>query len=254
MSRGELQVVAGAGFALVAAALAWRVRLGLARDILVAAARAAVQLAAVGAVIAAVFGAPGLAFAFVGAMVVTAAATSGGRLRPVHRARLRAAAAIALPALTVVGVLLAVGAFAATPRAGVPTAAILIGGAMTATTLTGRRLVEGLRADADEVEARLCLGDDVRSALAPVVRRAVVTALVPLIDQTRSVGLVTLPGTFVGLVLGGASPAVAARTQLVVLLALLLVELLAALTITELVLRTVIAPGDRVEPLPADRR
>ena len=73
----------------------------------------------------------------------------------------------------------------------------------------------------------------------------------PAIDQTRSVGLVTLPGTFVGLVLGGASPAVAARTQLVVLLALLLVELLAALAITELVLRAVIAPGDRVEPLPA---
>ena len=39
--------------------------------------------------------------------------------------------------------------------------------------------------------------------------------------------------------------------QLVVLLALLLVELLAALAITELVLRAVIAPGDRVEPLPA---
>jgi putative ABC transport system permease protein len=135
----------------------------------------------------------------------------------------------------------------------VPTAAILIGGAMTATTLTGRRLVEGLRAEADEVEARLCLGDDVRSALAPVVRRAVSTGLIPAIDQTRSVGLVTLPGTFVGLVLGGASPAVAARTQLVVLLALLLVELLAALAITELVLRTVIAPGERVEPLPPAR-
>ena len=167
------------------------------------------------------------------------------------RAAARAAVAIALPALSVVGVLLAVGAFAATPRAGVPTAAILIGGAMTATTLTGRRLVEALGGEGDEVETRLSLGDDVRTALAPLVRRAVTTGLVPAIDQTRSVGLVTLPGTFVGLVLGGASPAVAARTQLVVLLALLLVELLAALAITELVLRTVIAPGDRVEPLPA---
>ena len=250
MTRGELQVLAAAGFAAIAVALAWRLRLGLARELAVAAVRAAVQLAAVGAIIAAVFGAPPLAFAFVAAMVATAAATSGSRLRGVPRASARAAVAIALPALSVVGVLFAVGAFAATPRAGVPTAAILIGGAMTATTLTGRRLIEALRGEGDEVEARLSLGDDVRTALAPLVRRAVTTGLVPAIDQTRSVGLVTLPGTFVGLVLGGASPAVAARTQLVVLLALLLVELLAALAITELVLRTVIAPGDRVEPLP----
>jgi putative ABC transport system permease protein len=251
MTRGELQVLAAAGFAVVAVALAWRLRLGLARELAVAAVRAAVQLAAVGAIIAAVFGAPALAFVFVAAMVATAAATSGSRLRGVPRAAVRAAVAIALPALSVVGVLLAVGAFAATPRAGVPTAAILIGGAMTATTLTGRRLVEALGGEGDEVETRLSLGDDVRTALAPLVRRAVTTGLVPAIDQTRSVGLVTLPGTFVGLVLGGASPAVAARTQLVVLLALLLVELLAALAITELVLRTVIAPGDRVRPLPA---
>ena len=48
----------------------------------------------------------------------------------------------------------------------------------------------------------------------------------PAIDQTRNVGIVTLPGTFVGLVLGGASPAEAARIQLTVLLTLLAVELL----------------------------
>ena len=87
MTRGELQVLAAAGFAVVAVALAWRLRLGLARELAVAAVRAAVQLAAVGAIIAAVFGAPALAFVFVGAMVLTAAATSGARLRGVPRAR-----------------------------------------------------------------------------------------------------------------------------------------------------------------------
>ena len=35
-----------------------------------------------------------------------------------------------------------------------------------------------------------------------------------MIDQTKNVGLVSLPGTFVGLILGGASPAEAARLQL----------------------------------------
>jgi putative ABC transport system permease protein len=138
------------------------------------------------------------------------------------------------------------GAVVATPRAIVPTAGILLGGAMAATSLTGHRLLEGVAEGLDAIETRLALGDDVRRALAPVVRGAVVTGLVPAIDQTRSVGLVTLPGTFVGLVLGGASPATAARTQLVVLLALLLVELVAALLISEAISRAVTAPGERV--------
>ena len=71
----------------------------------------------------------------------------------------------------------------------------------------------------------------------------------PAIDQTRSVGLVTLPGTFVGLVLGGASPASAARVQLLILLALLAVELAAAALLTEFVQRAAVAPGERVRRL-----
>ena len=70
----------------------------------------------------------------------------------------------------------------------------------------------------------------------------------PVIDQTTTVGLVTLPGTFVGLVLGGASPAEAARIQLVVLLALLAVEVVAALLVSRLVVAGLTRPGERIVP------
>jgi putative ABC transport system permease protein len=250
LSAGALQVVCGAGFALVAALAAWRLRLGIARDVLVAALRAGVQLAAVGALIALVFRVEVLALAFLAAMVATAGLTSGGRMRGVPRARARAVAAIGAPALAAAGILVGVGAFAATPEAAIPAAGILIGGAMTATTLAGRRLLEALGTDHDLIETRLALGDRVRDALAPTVRGAVTSALVPAVDQTRNVGLVTLPGTFVGLVLGGASPAEAARVQLCVLLALLAVELASAAVIAELILRTRTLPGERLrEPV-----
>jgi len=234
VSQEALQIVAAAGFAVVAVLSAWWLRLGLTRELAWASARAAVQLTVVGALIALVFRVEALAVAFVAAMLLTAALTSGGRLRIVPGARRRAAVAIGVPALAAVGLLLLIGAFDATPRATIPTAGILIGGAMTAATLTGRRLLEGLEDDAEEIEARLSLGDDAHTALRPVLRRAVTTGLVPAIDQTRSVGLVSLPGTFVGLVLGGASPAEAARVQLTVLLALLAVEVMAALTVARL--------------------
>jgi len=249
VSTAVVQVLVAVLFAAVAAGLAVRLRLGLGREIVIAAARAILQLAVVGAVIAAVFRFPALSAVFVAAMATAAAVTAGGRLHGLPRPRLRGLLAIAPPALAATGLLVLVGAFEATPRAIVPTAGILLGGAMAAATLTGRRLLEGLRDEHDAVETRLALGDDVRTALAPVIRRAVVTGLVPAIDQTRSVGLVTLPGTFVGLVLGGASPATAARTQLVVLLALLLVELLAALLISAAIARAATAPGERVVPI-----
>jgi putative ABC transport system permease protein len=248
VSSGVLQVACGAGFVALAAVLAWRLRLGLSRQLVVAAVRAGVQLAAVGALIALVFRVTPLAIAFVAAMIGTAAFTSGGRLAGVRHGRARAVVAIGVPSVAAAAVLIAAGAFAATPRAAIPTAGILIGGAMTATTLTGRRLIEGLDADEDAIETRLALGDRLRDALAPTIRQAITTGLVPAIDQTRNVGLVTLPGTFVGLVLGGASPASAARVQLTVLLTLLAVELLSSVTIAELIVRTRIAPGERLEP------
>lgn len=89
-------------------------------------------------------------------------------------------------------------------------------------------------------------------AFAPCLRAAITTAPVPAVDQTRSIRLVTLPGTFVGLLHGVAAPARAAATQLVILLALLAVELLAVELVAALLVATGLPPradrpGDRLE-------
>ncbi|MDA0178942.1 ABC transporter permease [Solirubrobacter phytolaccae] len=249
MSDVLVQGLAGIALAVVAVALAWRLGLGLSKELALAATRAVVQLTAVGAVIVAIFEIPALAFAFVAVMLTTAAFTAGRRIGGIPNGRVWAFVAIATPALTATGFLLAVGAFDFTPRAAVPTAGILIGGGMAAVSLTGRRMTEELESAHAEIEARLCLGDSARDALRPSIRRAIHTALTPAIDQTRSVGLVTLPGAFVGLLLGGAKPAEAASTQLVVLLSLLAVELAAAALLATFVQRAAVAPGERVRRL-----
>ncbi|MEE3919562.1 ABC transporter permease [Micromonospora sp. BRA006-A] len=87
----------------------------------------------------------------------------------------------------------------------IPIAGILTGGAMTATSLAGRRFNDDLRARRGEVEAALALGLPPRDAVLLVCRPAASQALIPALDQTRTVGLVTLPGAFVGVLLGGAS-------------------------------------------------
>jgi putative ABC transport system permease protein len=247
------QVVVAVGLVLAAIALSRATRLGLERDIAVVAARAIVQLGIVGLVVTVVFEHVGLSAVFVAVMLVAAAITSAKRVPGVPRAPLVAATAIGTPALAALGILLAAGAFPATPRGIIPVAGILIGGAMAAVSLSGRRLVEELHDRIDEIEARLALGAPAREALHPAVRRAVTTGLVPVLDQTRTVGLVALPGTFVGLILGGASPAEAARVQLTVLLSLIAVELAAALLLARLVTTASVAPGERVVPPPPAR-
>lgn len=244
------QVAVAVGLVLGAIALSALARLGLERELAVVALRAIVQLTAVGLLVTLVFEHVSLAAGFVVVMLGAASLTSGKRLEglPRARARLLAAVAIGAPALAALGVLLAAGAFPATPRGIVPVAGILIGGAMAAVSLTGRSMVQELGDRIDEIEARLALGASARAALEPSLRRAVHTALVPAMDQTRNVGLVTLPGTFVGLILGGASPGEAARVQLTVLLALLAVELVAALLLARLVAAHAVAPGERVVP------
>jgi putative ABC transport system permease protein len=252
------QVIVAAGLVVLAIVLSRIGRLGVERDLTLAALRAAAQLAAVGALIALVFEHAGLAAAFVALMLATATFTAGRRLQGVPDATLRGGAAIAAGAATGLVPLLVTGAFDTTPRELVPVAGILIGGAMVATSVTGRRLAEQVADDLTAIEVRLTLGVPAREALAPAVRRAAVTGLIPAIDQTKNVGLVTLPGTFVGLVLGGASPAEAARVQLVVLLTLLAVQVVAALAVARLVVAGLTAPGERVVPptarVPSSRR
>lgn len=68
-----------------------------------------------------------------------------------------------------------------------------------------------------------------------MARPAAALALVPGLDQTRTVGLVTLPGAFVGVLLAGASPVQAAAVQVLVLIALLLVQVLAVTVTVELI-------------------
>ena len=59
-------------------------------------------------------------------------------------------------------------------------------------------------------------------------------AVLPNLDQTKSTGLVTLPGAFVGALFGGASPVEAAQFQLVVLAAIMLSMLVCGWVVTRL--------------------
>ncbi len=214
------------------------------RPVAVASLRAAAQLAGVSAILVAVVRSLWLSAAFVTVMVGIATVTAAGRatglplLAPDRRRRLPPVAlAVIAGAVPVAALVVVSGAVPLRGIALIPIAGILIGGAMTAASLSGQRVRDELRSRRGEVEAALALGLLRRDAVLEIVRPAAATALVPPLDQTRTVGLVTLPGAFVGVLLGGGSPLEAGAAQLLVLVGLLAAEVVAVWVITELVAR-----------------
>ncbi|HEX5595983.1 MAG TPA: ABC transporter permease [Micromonosporaceae bacterium] len=225
-------LLALAGYAGLTAVLGG---LGVGRQIVTASLRAVGQLAAVSAVIVGVLGSAWLTAGFILLMYTVASVTATGRMKAEPRGWWGAPAAIAAGVAPVLAALLLSGLVPLRTVSVLPIAGILIGGAMTATTLCGRRTLEELRTRYGEYEAGLALGMPPREAALEVARTAAPLALVPAIDQTRTVGLVTLPGAFIGVLLGGSSPAQAGAIQVLVLIALLAVESVAALVMLQLV-------------------
>lgn len=204
------------------------------RAVLIASARAVVQLTVVALALRGVFAAPVAVVAVLAVMYAVATWTAGRRLHDHPHALRSVAIACFAGASVTIAIIVGLPTLARDVRDLVAVSGIVVGGTMTAATLTGRRLTAGLLARRDEVEAWLSIGSTMRQAVLPIAREAVFEALVPALDQTRTVGLVTLPGAFVGALLGGASATQAARFQIVVLVGLLCAEAITAVVLARL--------------------
>lgn len=177
-------------------------------------------------------------------MFTVAAATATRRLTWSWRRFAVVAATMALGIVVTLGVVFATGAIDFTPRYVLAVGGIVIGNSMMIAVLAGHRFFEAVRQQWDQVEGWLALGATARQATLTQARYAVHAALIPSTDQTKTTGLVTLPGAFVGAIFGGASPLEAGRFQVVVL-----ASILAAGAVTAVALiRSLAAVKVRPEP------
>jgi putative ABC transport system permease protein len=147
-------------------------------------------------------------------------------------------------ALPVLVVIFASGVAPLNGPAIVPIASILVGNVMTAHTLVGRRAFADLRDGIDQYEAYLALGYWRSQAIHRVVSPNLHEALIPALDQTRTVGLVALPGAYIGVLLGGGSPWAAAAAQILVLVGINTGQAAVAVTARQLMARTWLLPAD----------
>jgi putative ABC transport system permease protein len=238
------------GLVAVAVALSLYQRLDLEKDIGVAVVRSFVQLAAIGYV----FGLEslGAVVLLLAGMVVFAAWTSARRAKGVPRSFYAAAGAIGVAAVATLGILLLLQIVPPTARYLIPLGGMVIGNSMNTASLTLTRLSDDVAEQRPKVEAALALGATSRQAVSPILRTALQHALIPLIDATKTTGIIFLPGAMVGMIIAGADPLEAVRLQIVVLYMLLGSVSIAAILVGLLSYRSFFTARHQLRPAPLE--
>jgi putative ABC transport system permease protein len=248
------EVAAAIALAALAAAVSFWRDADLERDIGIAVVRSFIQLTAIGYVIKLIFDQDQIAFviALLAVMVGFGALTARSRAKRVPGALVPLLIALGLAALTTLGLVVALGIFKPQPRYLVPVGGMVIGNAMTASAVALNRLGDEMNDGRARIEATLALGATAREAAAPIVRRALRSGMIPLVDSTKTTGLIFFPGTMVGMLLAGADPTDAVRLQLILLYALLGSVAIAAVIATSLAYRNFFTPAQQLRDLEPD--
>jgi len=223
----------------VAALISNRQKVNLEKDMLTAVVRAFVQLIAIGYVLEFIFAAEGPFWILlvVAVMVAIAGYTAGQRGQGVPRSLAVATAAVSCGAFLTVGALLLLRVFPYQPRYIIPIAGMIVGNSMVVCGLVMARLRDDIRLQKPLIEAALALGATQRQAMSGQLNRAMRAAMTPIVDSTKTVGLISLPGAMTGMILAGAPVLEAVQVQIIVMYMLIGAAAISGLTAAYLTYR-----------------
>lgn len=224
ISYGQLALASA--LILINIVLSFILRLGLEQRLWVASVRMVVQLLLVGYVLEWVFALRNPVWVLLVALAMTIMAG----MSAVNRTRRRfgsiywnsfvsiLAAAFLVTGLSVTGIIQVQPWY--NPQYLIPLLGMILGNALTGTSLALDRFMEDLIANRGQVESLLALGATRWEAAHPTIKEALRTGMIPTINSMMVMGLVSLPGMMTGQILAGASPTDAVRYQIVIIFAI----------------------------------
>ncbi len=217
--HGIERVIMSAVFILIAAAVSRWQDSDLEKDLVIATFRSFIQLIAIGYVLELVFeiDSPLFTAAILLAMTLTAGSTTAKRAKTTPKAQAIAFLSIGIGSALTLSLLVALGVFQFVPKDIIPIGGMIIGNAMTTATLVITRLSADFHDQRDMIESKLALGATSRQASRSQFQRTLKSAMTPIIDTTKTVGLIKLPGAMTGMILAGASPLEAVQLQIIVM-------------------------------------
>ncbi|MCB2211952.1 iron export ABC transporter permease subunit FetB [bacterium] len=218
-----LRVSLAAGFVVVAGIISVLYNLGLAKRLAISTVRTALQLGLAGVALSFVFGIEHVALVLLLGLVMVLLAGREALNR--QSVKLRGTAFDVFLAMTVSSFtvsLVVTGAIIGAepiwrPPVFVPILGMILGNSLNGISLALDRFLTGCVDQRALIETRLSLGATAKEAVQPLVRDAVRTGMIPIINAMAIVGIVSLPGMMTGQLLAGADPKDAVMYQVVVM-------------------------------------
>ena len=219
----DASLLMASSLVLVSLLFSYFQKLRLEKETLISVIRAVIQLFAVGYVLQFIFRLrnPAVTTLIVLFMIFNAAFNAAKRGKGIKNGILISFLSILVGAGATLSVLVLSGAVRYEANQIIPISGMIISNAMVAIGLCYRQLTGNFKSRRSEVEIKLSLGADLLPASMDILRDSIRTGMVPTIDSTKTLGIVSLPGMMSGLILAGTSPLMAIRYQIMVTFMLL---------------------------------
>ncbi|MBY8059569.1 ABC transporter permease [Vibrio fluvialis] len=129
----------------------------------------------------------------------------------------------------------------------IPLAGMLLGNSLSGNIVALQNLFTAYKERRSEYEGALSLGASPIYASRGFVRSALRKASAPLLASMAATGLVTLPGMMTGQILGGTSPLIAIKYQLLIMIAIFVMMNISLTLSVHLTLRVALSKEGRVK-------
>lgn len=128
----------------------------------------------------------------------------------------------------------------------IPLAGMLLGNSLSGNIVALQNLYTAFDERNEEYQVAIALGAPPLFAALPFMRAAMQKAFAPILASMATTGLVTLPGMMTGQILGGASPMVAIKYQMMILIAIFVMMSISVTLTLQFSLRRSINENGRV--------
>ena len=206
-------------------ALSVLLSLGIARQLFIAAVRMTIQLVLVGLVLTYLFAL--VSPWWTGLIVLVMIAVAGREIMARQTRRLAGLWAYGLGTATMMIAAVSVTVLALgtqirpdpwyDPRYAIPILGMILGNAMTGISLGLDTLTSTVVRERQAIEARIALGHPRMKAMGAVMRQALRSGFMPIINSMAATGVVALPGMMTGQILAGVPPVEAVKYQLLIM-------------------------------------
>ncbi|QUH20277.1 ABC transporter permease [Alkaliphilus sp. B6464] len=208
---------------LISILFSYSQNLKLEKETIIGVVRAIIQLTIVGYLLNYIFGLENPIFTtlLLLFMAFNASYNASKRGKVIRNGTLISFISISVGTISTLIILLLSGAIKYEPYQIIPVSGMIISNSMVALGLCYRQLGADFKNKREEIETKLSLGADILPSSIEIIRNSIKTGMLPTIDSTKTLGIVSLPGMMTGLILAGTSPVQAIKYQIMVTFMLL---------------------------------